>query len=103
MRYLLSSLCAAILSLVFLGGAARAQEIFVVDPYDDYLPPYAAEIVVVPPPPPPPVVVEVPEPAPVRVYGWVAERPRSCGEFRYWDGTRCLDARYDPPYTGPRW
>ena len=43
-----------------------------------------------------------------RVYGYyrdgnivvgrgAALRPLSCGEFRYWDGTRCADARVDPP------
>ncbi len=29
-------------------------------------------------------------------------RPTSCGEFRYWDGERCVDARYNNPYLGPR-
>lgn len=29
-------------------------------------------------------------------------RPASCGEFRYWDGARCVDARYNNPYLGPR-
>ena len=24
-------------------------------------------------------------------------RPRNCGEFRYWDGERCVDARDEPP------
>jgi hypothetical protein len=24
-------------------------------------------------------------------------RPANCGEFRYWDGQRCVDARYVPP------
>jgi hypothetical protein len=24
-------------------------------------------------------------------------RPRSCGEFRYWNGERCVDARVVPP------
>jgi len=30
-------------------------------------------------------------------------RPRSCGEYHYWDGRRCVDARYYPPYVGPKW
>lgn len=61
-----------------------------------------------PPPPrvrvyryePPPVVVYEPP-----VYGWLALPlpPSSCGKYRYWDGERCADARYDPPYIGPRW
>lgn len=29
-------------------------------------------------------------------------RPRSCGEFFYWDGRACVDARKYPPYVGPR-
>jgi hypothetical protein len=32
----------------------------------------------------------------------VPARPTSCGEFRYWDGERCVDARYNNPYVGPR-
>jgi hypothetical protein len=30
-------------------------------------------------------------------------RPASCGRYHYWNGERCADARYDPPYVGPRW
>lgn len=61
-----------------------------------------------PPPPrvrvyryePPPVVVYEPP-----VYGWLAlpPPPASCGKYRYWNGERCADARYDPPYIGPLW
>jgi hypothetical protein len=29
-------------------------------------------------------------------------RPASCGQYRYWDGARCVDARYHDPYIGPR-
>ena len=29
-------------------------------------------------------------------------RPRSCGEFHYWDGMRCVDARYVTPDVGPK-
>jgi hypothetical protein len=32
----------------------------------------------------------------------VPVRPASCGEYRYWDGDRCVDARYHNPYVGPR-
>ena len=43
-----------------------------------------------------------------RVYGYyqddsvvvergVVSRPSSCGQFRYWDGSRCADARINPP------
>ncbi len=37
------------------------------------------------------------------VYGWVIIRPSSCGKYRYWNGVRCVDARYRPPYVGPKW
>lgn len=29
-------------------------------------------------------------------------RPRSCGEYYYWDGRACVDARRYPPYVGPK-
>ncbi|RIA56227.1 hypothetical protein [Dichotomicrobium thermohalophilum] len=29
-------------------------------------------------------------------------RPRSCGEYYYWDGSACVDARHYPPYVGPK-
>jgi hypothetical protein len=32
----------------------------------------------------------------------VPVRPVSCGQYRYWDGDRCVDARYNNPYIGPR-
>ena len=32
----------------------------------------------------------------------VPVRPVSCGQYRYWDGDRCVDARYNNPYVGPR-
>ena len=38
-----------------------------------------------------------PEPA------WVTLRPSSCGQYRFWNGQYCADARYEPPYLGPRW
>jgi hypothetical protein len=31
------------------------------------------------------------------VSGRVLVRPGNCGEFRYWDGMRCADARVNPP------
>jgi hypothetical protein len=43
----------------------------------------------------PPAVVE--EPAIV-----VPMRPASCGEFHFWNGVACVDARYNKPYLGPR-
>jgi hypothetical protein len=62
---------------------------------------------------PPPVVV-LPDTAPnvavdVTVPGEtppiiaiVPVRPVSCGQYHYWDGERCVDARYNNPYVGPR-
>lgn len=47
---------------------------------------------------PPPVAEYVP-PAPVLI----PLRPRSCGQYRYWNGEYCADARYERPYLGPRW
>ncbi len=29
-------------------------------------------------------------------------RPASCGEYHYWNGVACVDARYNDPYLGPR-
>ena len=67
----------------------------------DYSPPEYYE----PPPPrtyryaPPPAVYYDPP-----AYGWMPPpRPMSCGKYRYWNGEFCADARYRPPYVGPRW
>lgn len=32
----------------------------------------------------------------------VPVRPASCGEYRYWDGVACVDARYNDPDLGPK-
>jgi len=32
----------------------------------------------------------------------VPVRPVSCGQYHYWDGERCVDARYNNPCVGPR-
>lgn len=29
-------------------------------------------------------------------------RPTSCGQYHYWNGVACVDARYHDPYIGPR-
>ena len=39
----------------------------------------------------PPAVIFLPPP-----------RPASCGQYRYWNGERCVDARYNDPYIGAR-
>jgi hypothetical protein len=47
--------------------------------------------------------VDVPAPAlNPPIIAIVPVRPVSCGEYRYWDGERCVDARYHNPYVGPR-
>jgi hypothetical protein len=30
-------------------------------------------------------------------------RPANCGQYKYWNGAYCADARDEPPYVGPRW
>jgi hypothetical protein len=42
-------------------------------------------------------IAVIERPAAPRVYGWTALRPIDCGTFRYWNGVRCADARFDPP------
>ena len=29
-------------------------------------------------------------------------RPASCGQYHYWNGVVCVDARYNDPYLGPK-
>lgn len=79
------------------------------DDDDDYYDDDDDEYIVAPrgyPPPyayaPPPAVVG----APPFVYGWPPlppPRPASCGQYRYWNGEFCADARFRPPYIGPRY
>ena len=66
--------------------------------YRRYGPYTVPPVVVVPQPAPvvPPVVVEQP------VIVVPPPRPASCGEYRYWNGQYCVDARYNRPYLGPR-
>lgn len=40
--------------------------------------------------------------APVTTVVPLVQRPRSCGEYHFWDGFRCVDARYVEPDTGPK-
>jgi len=47
----------------------------------------------------PPPVVNPDNPAIIAI---VPIRPVSCGEFHYWNGAACVDARYNKVYTGPR-
>ncbi len=32
----------------------------------------------------------------------VVVRPANCGQYKYWNGTTCADARYTDPYLGPK-
>jgi len=55
-------------------------------------------------PPPPVVPVPVPVPPPALNPPVVMEvplRPASCGEYHFWDGQACVDARFNKPYLGP--
>lgn len=60
--------------------------------------------------PPPAVVPVAPAPVPIApapvVEGAavvvVPARPISCGQYHYWNGVTCVDARYNTPYLGPR-
>ena len=49
----------------------------------------------------PDVEVEVDAEAPAVIF-LPPPRPASCGQYRYWNGERCVDARYNTPYIGPR-
>jgi hypothetical protein len=55
------------------------------------------DVVVVQPDTPAAVVTDNPP-----VVAIVPLRPLSCGEFHYWNGSACVDARYNNPYLGPR-
>lgn len=66
------------------GGALGASVIETVGYWKRYC---RAHVVV---PQSPPVIAVVPV------------RPVSCGEFHYWSGSACVDARYNNPYIGPR-
>ncbi len=55
------------------------------------------DVVVVQPGTPPATVTENPP-----IVTIVPVRPASCGEFHYWNGSACVDARYNDPYLGPR-
>ena len=78
-------------------GLVQKVQIFPRRYYRQYL--YGAPPAVVVPP-----VVPVVPPAvagePVIVVP--PPRPTSCGEYRYWNGQNCVDARYNRPYLGPR-
>lgn len=90
----------AAIGIVSIAGVANAQSVViqeynsvVIDDYDDgaagAVEVYQEDV---------PEVVEV-SPSETRVYGWVATRPYpNCGRMHYWNGVRCLDARFHPPF-----
>lgn len=86
------------------GGIVQKVQLFPRRYYRNH--PYAPGAVVVPVVPAVPVIpapvpgAAVVEGAPVVVM--VPARPASCGEYRYWNGVACVDARYNTPYLGPR-
>jgi hypothetical protein len=97
--FMLNATVALVAIAISVSTAARAGGPY--DEYDDE--PHVRRAV---PPPPPAPAREAPiitTPLGPEVYGWVDVRPPSCGEYRYWDGDTCRDARDDPPYVGPRW
>ena len=49
----------------------------------------------------PPVVVEG-TPVIIEVVPLAPPRPLSCGEFRFWNGEACVDARYNKVNVGPK-
>ena len=74
--------------------------------YGGYYAPYP------PGPPLPPVPVrQAPAPASSQYYSSPVyggefippPPPQSCGQYHYWAGDHCADARYAPPYVGPKW
>jgi hypothetical protein len=85
------------------GGFVQKVQVFPRRYYRRYgYGPYAA-----PPPLAVPAVPAVPVAPPVVVEEPVVvlppPRPVSCGEYRYWNGQYCVDARYNTPYLGPRY
>ena len=61
-----------------------------------YAPPRPS-VVFVPVPAAPVYMVPVPVPYAYPGAASLYARPANCGEYRYWDGTECVDARDVPP------
>jgi len=101
----------AVSGLVVLAGSAVAQEVYLEGEPLEAPPPVA--VVPVPivrapiaraPVVRPPVQLQPQLRYEPRVYGWSAQvygwgpaRNGDCGTFGYWTGSRCADARYEPP------
>ena len=85
-------LCIALAACVVAVGGAAAQEVYVddIDAIDDE--PYVEAPAFEEADPAEDGIVLGP-----RVYGWSEERPDDCGTFKYWNGSYCADARFEPP------
>ena len=98
-------LCALVAPVAFASQASS-------QPRDPYYVPYPSANAIAPPalyPPapyygPPQYGYQSPAPSyhPAPEPQLIPLRPRSCGEYRYWNGDYCADARYERPYVGPR-
>lgn len=78
-------LVAPLLAAVVCGsGSASAQQVIETYPNDPYYEEYVQPV---------PRVYRYGSDAPVLL----PVRPASCGEFRYWNGEHCVDARVIPP------
>ena len=86
------------------GGLVQKVQIFPRRYYRQH--PYAAPPVVGVPPVvhvvPPVVHVVPPAVAQEPVIVVPPPRPTSCGQYHYWNGQNCVDARYNRPYLGAR-
>jgi hypothetical protein len=108
MRYVLILSSAISLSFIVMNGAVAApvppvgaashapEMITTIDYWRRYWRRHGGgPVVVVPDAETAPVVEETLPPPP-------PPRPLSCGEFHYWNGQACADARYNNPYLGPK-
>jgi hypothetical protein len=96
LRSILVPMAIAVIGLSAAIGSAYAQEgvveedLMIEEGMDEPVPAPAMEE---------PAEAMEPVPGP-RVRGFTARRPTSCGEFKFWDGTQCADAR-DKKATQP--
>lgn len=95
LRSILGSVSIATIGLGLALGPASAQEGAMEEDYmieEDMIDPEPAPAIEEPAE----EMQAVPGP---RVKGFTARRPTSCGEFKFWDGTQCADARDKKPAT----
>lgn len=105
----IAKIAAALAAASTLGAGAAAADVVTYRTYTTTTTPQVIYTTPYTPPVPgygvPPATVVVPAPAgtvvtrqyvvPQQTY--VVTRPADCGLYRYWDGTACADARYQPP------